>query len=109
MTDPKAPPFKSIRIAGKRHTVRFGVASDDLDCDCGEYLPEALRISIRENLAPDEERETLLHEVMHAVECQQNLRVSEKVIRQLSIGIYEALKNNPELVAYLLGPEEESE
>lgn len=97
-------PFTSLRIAGKRHSVKWGA---DLKGDCGltEFLP--LRISVGGGMAPDEERESLLHEVLHAIEYQQGLTLKEQQVRQLSVGLYETMKNNPKLVSYLL--EEDAE
>lgn len=98
------PPFRSIRIAGKRHSVHWNA---DLDGDCGliEYMP--LKISIGAGMAADEARESLLHEVIHGIAYQGGLKVKEKTVRQLSIGLYEVLKNNPKLVSYLLEEDED--
>lgn len=97
-------PFMSLRIAGKLHKVKWGV---DLEGDCGLMEFKPLRISVGRDMAPDEERESLLHEVMHAIEYQQGLELKEDQIRQLSIGLFEVLRNNPKLAHYLLEEDEE--
>lgn len=94
---------RSIKIAGKRHKIKWNA---DLDGDCGliEHLP--LEISVGVGMAPDEERESLFHEIVHACEYQQGLRLKEKQVRQLSVGLFEALRSNPKLVEYLMSEED---
>lgn len=95
-------PFYSLKIAGKRHRVRWGV---DIEGDCGLYEQLPLTISIADGMAPDEERETVLHEVFHAADWQANTKLKEKQVRQLSIFVFELLRANPKLVEYLLKDE----
>lgn len=97
-------PFSSLRICGKRHRVCWDA---DIDGDCGLMEFKPLRISIGKGMAPDEERESLLHEVMHAVEWQQGLTLKEEQVRQLSVGVFETLRNNKKLVEYLLAEDED--
>jgi hypothetical protein len=93
-------PLTSLRIAGKRHAVMWDVkpASEN---EYGEYCPVTLQIRVCSGLAPDEERETLLHEVLHAVAAQTDTDMPEAKHGRFSVGLFEALKNNPKLVSYL--------
>jgi hypothetical protein len=97
-------PFSSIRILGKRHVVRW---DQPIGGDCGlmEYKP--LRISVGKGMAVDEERESLLHEALHAIDWQQNTKLKEKQVRQLSVGLYAMLRDNPKVVEYLLAKDDE--
>lgn len=92
-------PFYSLKICGKRHKVAWGA---DLDGDCGQYEQLSLKISIADGMAPDEERETMLHEIFHAADWQAGTKLKEKQVRQLSIVVFELLRANPKLVEYLL-------
>jgi hypothetical protein len=90
-----------IRVLGKDYSVKFTAGEpvhDDAQGHC-DYLK--LRISIREGLAPAEERSTLLHEALHCVSHAMGLHLSESRIERLETGILALLKDNPQLVAYL--------
>jgi len=41
--------------------------------------------------------ETLLHETIHALDGELGIGLSEKKVRQLSQGLYDVLKHNPEI------------
>lgn len=72
--------------------------------------PETQRILLDPKLGPDVERETVLHEALHGIYFQAGLRlepwskdkVEEKIIWSMAPKILELLKDNPELVEYLL-------
>lgn len=100
----KEPPFRQLRIAGKRHRILW---DQDLEGDCGECKQVGNVISVGRNMGPDEERESVLHEVVHAVEWQQGLTLKEEQVRQLSVGLFETLRANPKLVSYLLDESDE--
>lgn len=76
---------------------------------CGEIRYGTLTIALSPNTAPDRQAETLLHEVLHAVweigldvvsEPKHN---TETVIERLSPHLLSVLRDNPDLVAYLVG------
>ena len=98
------PPFKQLKIIGKRHRVVWNAPLIEND---GELDLERNVISIAPNLPHDEERDTILHEVTHAVEKQLNAHIPEDKLRAIVTGLYAVLKDNPKLAAYLL--EEEAE
>lgn len=52
--------------------------------------------------APDQLRETLLHELIHAIGGIHGLAMAEADVAPLSAGLYQALRANPELAAFLL-------
>jgi hypothetical protein len=91
-------PFKSIKILGKHHRVNWGI---DLDGDCGQIDEVKNLIEISDGMGAHEERETVLHEIVHAVAHQLGVKMPEKKVRPMSCGIYEVLMNNPKLTAYL--------
>lgn len=92
-------PFKQLRIIGKRHRIQW---DQDIGEQRGEFEHDPLTIRISSGLTPDDEKETLIHEITHAVELQMNLDLPEDAVRQLSIGLFAVLRDNPKLAAYLM-------
>ena len=81
----------TIKVGPFTYVVKYDVRMDDL----GETLLDDLLINIKKGLVGDVEKETLLHEILHAVNhvyCAKELK--ENQIRQMSIGLYQVLKDN---------------
>lgn len=89
---------KVVRMFGKSYAVELHPFDDRF----GDHSQVELKVRVREDLPPDEERESLLHELCHAVDEQLGLGIREKRIRAFSVGLYAMLKDNPELVKYLM-------
>ena len=80
----------------------------------GAYNPDMSTIVLQDNNSLDVERDTVLHELLHAIWQMTNLTKrypdqeedsdGEKIIMDLSPRILELLQRNPALVRYLLGP-----
>lgn len=51
---------------------------------------------------PPQQADTLLHEVMHAVDHEMHCSMSEPQIRRMSTGLLAVLRQNPALVAFLV-------
>lgn len=92
---------KTVRVVGKTYTVNFVEKIDEKD-SCGEQERDAQQIKIKINQHHESARETLLHEVIHAVEEQLSLGLKEKQVHCLAIGMFQVLNENPDLVKYLL-------
>jgi hypothetical protein len=104
------PAFKTLRLIGKRHRIQWDcpdLVADDGDKVDGQFDATQKLIQIAAGQTHDDERETLLHEVLHALEVQMHAHIPEDKLRQLAVGLYAAVKDNPRLVQYLLEEEEE--
>jgi len=72
---------------------------------------ERAQITLPDSLAPGPEREVVLHEVLHAIyqvggnmiERVERDQLEEDSIRLISPGLLGVLRENPDLVAYLVG------
>ena len=104
--------FKTIRLIGKRHRIEWDCevlhADDGAEAD-GLFDRAKKLIQVAAGQTHDDERETLLHEILHALEVQMDAEIPEAKLRQLAVGLYAALKDNPRLVAYLLEEDGEDE
>jgi hypothetical protein len=101
--------FKTLRLIGKRHRIEWDATdlSDDNEYVDGVFEQQKKLIRIAAGQTHDDERETLIHEMLHALEVQMNAEIPEPKLRQLAVGLYAALKDNPRLVGYLLEEEED--
>jgi hypothetical protein len=98
------PPFKQLSVIGKRIRILWDATLVD---NYGEYDLEKNLISIAVGLPHDEARDTLLHELTHAVEKQLNCHIPEDKLRLIVTGLYAVMKDNPRLVTYLFEEEPE--
>ena len=58
-------------------------------------------IHINPSQSPSNERDTVLHEIVHALETEGQLKMSERQVRILSTLLLAVLRQNPSLVRYL--------
>lgn len=91
----KLPP--GIRILGKRWTVRHKRVKGDLgSCEIGHT-----RLNINPDQSDDSMRDTVLHEAIHGIEDEMGLRMSERQVAGMAVGILALLRDNPGLVRFL--------
>ena len=90
--------FRQLKIIGKRHRIKWDAELPDND---GEIDLTRNIISIAKDLPHDEERDTLLHEVTHAVEKQLNCSIPEDKLRLIVTGLYAVFLDNPAFRAYM--------
>ena len=82
------------------------VTTDPRMVDLGEWDGRNLLVKIRSDQAAGQQRDTLLHEILHAVvtvvgqECHEGI---EDVVAALSPTLLDTLRRNPDLVKYLTG------
>lgn len=55
-------------------------------------------IAIANKFSADQQRCTLLHEVIHGVDNDRGLALSEHQIEQLAIGLFQVIRENPQFV-----------
>lgn len=99
-----------VRIVGKTYRV---VAHDDFDddrygdCNVRECL---IRLDLVD-VDPQQVRDTLLHEILHALWKESGLGAGEGaseevIVRQLATSLLATLRENPPLVRFLLSKED---
>ena len=88
-----------IRILGKRFSVEYG---GDLKEDLvGECDTDGLKIRVKNDLPLETEQDTLLHEVLHAVDEMVDSKLKESQVKRLATGLLAVLKDNNKLIAYI--------
>ena len=95
-----APP-SDVEILGK--TWRLELVESNLETGkLGEMRQGACRMKIISGQDPQQERDTVLHEIIHAVFSEIGYSPQEEVIQSLTSVLYGVLLKNPQLVDYLM-------
>lgn len=98
-------PPKVIKLAGTKIEV-CKLPAEFEGVDCGQFLSYRNRIDLSGVLAPDVERNTLLHELVHAMLFYGGLRETlskrdeELLCNSLAMMLLGILRENPSLVRY---------
>ena len=90
----------SLNILGKTYRIQW---EDELDDALGVTYSSKQLIKMVKGLPLDTERETLLHEVIHAVEDGLGLGMTEQQVHALACGLYDVLKNNQQTLKQYYG------
>lgn len=89
-----------LKILGKPFIIHW--LTEGLDPDLvGECDTDKQVIRVRDGQPLESEQDTLLHELMHAVDEAVDAKLKESQVKRLATGLLAVLKENPTLVAYL--------
>ena len=102
-----APGPRTVRVIGKTFAIEYVEAVDD-EGNSGEHRRDDQLIKIKLKQHPETLRETLLHEVIHAVEEQLDLGMKERQVHSLAIGLFQVLRENRDLVEFITAAVKES-
>ena len=91
----------AVRIIGKTYGISYVNGKPLDDDDLGEFDPFKQRISVRESQPLEQEQDTVLHEVIHAISHEADINLQEKQVRPLATILLGILKDNERLVSYL--------
>jgi hypothetical protein len=93
-----------VKIISKRFTIEYvEMGKSDLDpTHLGECRTYEQRIMVEEGLKLDTQKDTLFHEVIHAVSDEMGLEMSEEQVSGSAKGILAVLMDNPTFARYLL-------
>ena len=88
-----------VDILGKPYAITVTAKGEG---DYGECFADHCRIEIADYPCVMQQRDTLLHEVMHAVDHEMHCNMSEAQIRRMATGLLQVLRHNAPLVAFLV-------
>jgi len=105
------PRIYSVKIFGQKYKIDYNHSDPD---SYGMCFSDRNRISIRHKLPEDKLQRVLMHEVTHAVihESLLSLRKRfdvEEVCDLVGYHIIDTLRDNPQLVEWLLGKQEDED
>jgi len=105
MSRPAFDPTGTVRVLGYEFAVEQRPLSDPLLADEGRKgacnHSRAL-IAVADSLAPDVKAETVLHEIVHAVEHATDADLSETQVARLARGLYAVCRDNERYMRALL-------
>ena len=93
----------SIVVVGKTYSASFVDSVDDEDSN-GEHDLQKQQIKVKNSIHEVLQRDTLLHEVLHAIDEQLDLRMKHRQIHALAVALLQVLRENPALVRFLTAP-----
>ena len=88
----------SLSIVGREVPVKV---VDELPNQLGEYSYEEYSIKIKSGQHPLAEMDTLLHECIHAIDDCFQLKMSERQVYCLSVGVLALLRDNRDMLVCL--------
>lgn len=59
-------------------------------------------VRLATNVCEARQKESLLHEICHGVDEDQNTHLSERQVRQLSKGLYNVMVKNPDVMKWMV-------
>lgn len=96
---------KRLRINGNSYRVSF-LPEEALPDALGQHHADSATIEVRKGLTPFIEKDTLLHEVFHAIRSAQGFEYGEAVeegyVRSLATGLVGVLQDNPSFAKWLI-------
>ena len=92
---------EKIRILGKIYGVQIVPGLEN----CGECFDAKQILKIQEGMPYGLERDTLLHEIIHALDYGMHLSMTERQVSALAAGLVAVLVDNPSLITYYQHPE----
>lgn len=89
-----------LKILGKPFEIKW--LTDSLDAELvGECDTDKQVISVRDGQPLEQEQDTLLHEVCHAVDEAMDAKLKETQVKKLATGLLAVLKDNDDLLGFL--------
>lgn len=88
----------NLEIVGKSYEV---LLLDDMGDKLGEHDSTQQVITLLASQHQEAIRDTLLHEVIHAVSDAMNLDLREKQVASLATGLVQIFRNNPHFLQFI--------
>ena len=93
----KPPRDWTVDILGKRFAVVWKAPGKDM----GECDAKACQIKVDPTIGLDQQRDTLLHEIVHAIDHEMDTNMRERQVRLTATGLFHFMRANPEIVRWL--------
>lgn len=90
----------TVKILGKAYSIEW-VHPRDIGDDYGECRSHECLIKVSTEQHEEQQRDALLHEIVHAVDFEMDTKLSERAVRLIATGLLNMLRDNPLIVAYL--------
>lgn len=92
-------PFpKEVTLLGKR----WKVIHKKLEGVNGYNHADNMEIELDTEQGKERRKESLLHEVIHAIEKDMEMEFTEKEVARLASGLFSFMRENPKIVAWMM-------
>lgn len=92
----------TINVSGRLYDISV-VPTIDEDGSLGRVLDETLQIEVLKDQHPLSRKDTVLHEVIHAIDHVTQLDLTERQVYVLAGQLLDTLRRNPDFTAWLVG------
>ena len=79
--------MKTITILGKQYKI-IPMAHEESQGNMGSINRVSQIIMVDKSLAPDQYKETLIHESLHIISEELNLNIDEDTVARIAVGLY---------------------
>jgi hypothetical protein len=87
----------TVKIAGVNYTIRM-IPYMWLEDECsGKTRNMRSIIDLEENMEPDIAKATLIHEIIEAIDTENQLKLKHHKIQSLATQLYQVIVDNPEM------------
>lgn len=99
--------LKKIDILGKTFRITYDPQLASIDAASGKCKSDLCQIWVGTESDPQQIRDTMLHEVLHAVYGEMGLgediedKYEESIVRRLATGLLYVIRHNPKLMDFL--------
>lgn len=90
-----------LKILGKPYSVNYVTGDPLAEDEVGECNDNKQALYIRDGQVQENEQDTVLHEITHAIDEQMQIGLKEEQVRRVATGLLAVLKDNPGLALYL--------
>lgn len=80
---------KKIFVLGKSYKIRWQDRIDSHEC-LGTTYRDLQTVSLSKGWGEDSTEETLIHEVLHIIDTELMLELSEETVARIAVGLYSA-------------------
>ena len=78
-----------MKILGKEYKVVF-LDSISMNGLCGQAIRDMAILKINKSITKEQQEETLIHEVLHIIDSELVLDLTEEDVSRLAVGLYSA-------------------
>jgi hypothetical protein len=88
---------KQVEVLGKKYDI-VRIKEDSGMGNLGAAVVAHQKIFVRDDIGPDQVKDTLLHEIIHLVDQELKIGLEEEDVARLACGLYSAKKALKELL-----------
>ena len=85
---------KSLKILGHQYEIIINDENQSANSNFGTYWAKHNRIWINSQICEQQQKSTLIHEILEAINFLEDIKLKHEQITRLEAGLYQVLKDN---------------